>query len=349
MQPRRYTVVALLLAAMLVPSVAAKKPAPAKSKDGAAVNDGVAPKDAQWTLYCQAIGGPTHVEEAKAVKDKLAQIAPIKDWYVIHQESESVLYYGFYRTIDEKDAKDRKEGERAQRDRRTIAGMQDQAGNRIFEHVYFVPVAAPDPAAPPEWNLSNASGYYTLEIAAYKDNPRRKDAAVQAVRDARAQGIDAYFHHGETTSSVCIGAWPKAAIAGEEEDVAKGIVPDSKDPNETMLVLPQATSDLDQLKVHDAHDGRRIRTYAPGQRPVDPSLIAMMEKYPTHAVNGVTYVTKTQDGKQLEDPSFIVRIPRKASSLLAAPGQQQAAPQLLNPTASSTSEGGAKLKSLGDR
>jgi hypothetical protein len=296
----RALVAIVLIAFFVIPNLAARKPAPSKTENAA---DGVAPKDAQWTLYCQAIGGPAHVEEAKAVKDKLAKIAPIKDWYVIHQENESVLYYGFYRTIDEKDSKDKKEGERAQRERKMIAGMQDQSGNKIFEHVYFVPVAAPDPVAPPEWNLLNASGYYTLQIAAYKDSPMRKQAAVEAVQKARAEGIDAYFYHGETTSSVCIGAWPKAAVAGEEDDADKGIVPDSKDPNETMLVLPQVTSDLDQLKVRDAHNGQRIKTYAPGLRPVDPSLIAMMEKYPTHAVNGVAYVTKHADGTQAEDPS----------------------------------------------
>jgi hypothetical protein len=355
---------ALVLTGLLIlpvqPAHAAKKqPSNAEAKPAAGVP--AASGGAQWTLYCQAIGGPAHVEQAKAVKEKLVVTAPssMKDWYVIHQDNESVLYYGYYHTIsDPADAKDKaakKEAEKAQRDRKTIAELQDaSSGRRIFNHVYFVPIAAPNPEAPPEWNLTNAAAgaYYTLQIAAYKDDPRRKEAAVQAVREARQQGLEAFYYHGETTSSVCIGTWPKAAITeAADEDPEKGIVPASRDPNETMLVLPEQTSDLDQLKVHDAKDGQRIRTYAPGRKIVDPTLALMKEKYPTNAVNGVVYVTKTKDGDK-EDPSMIVTIPRTKSSLLAGQQENQPAPALLGGPAaqgSSSQQGGGKLPSLGDK
>ena len=357
MQPRHRTttktVLALIVtAALIVPSLAAKKPAgEAKEASGA--------KDAQWTLYCQAIGGPAHVEQAKAFKERLVAESPanMKEWYVIHQDNESVLYYGSYRTIstDTKDKADKKEAEGAQRDRTAIAGMTNSAGRKVFGHVYFVPIAAPNPEAPPEWNLMNATpgAAYTLQIAAYKDDPRRKEAAVQAVREARQQGLEAYYYHGETTSSVCIGTWGKSAISeSADEDPEKGIVPASRDPNETMLVLPEQTSDLDQLKVHDAKDGQRIRTYAPSRKIVDPTLALMKEKYPTHAVNGVVYVTKTKEGKEIEDASFVVPIPRAKSSLLAQqPGTAEPTPELLGAPAAqgSPAQGGGKLKSLGDK
>ena len=80
------------------------------------------------------------------------------------------------------------------------------------------------------------------------------------------------------------------------------------------------------------------------------ALAAAMEKYPTHAVNGVTYVTKVDGGKEIEDPSYVVEIPKPKASLLR---QQAQAPQLLAPpTPSQSSQGGAgggRLKSLGDR
>src|SRR5690242_5204198 len=57
------------------------------------------PTDAQFTLYCQAIAGPAHVEQANRAKDELIKLTGMKDWYIIHQEGQSVIYYGFYRSI----------------------------------------------------------------------------------------------------------------------------------------------------------------------------------------------------------------------------------------------------------
>ncbi len=307
------------------------------------------PKDAQWTLYCQAIAGPAHVEQANATKAALLKATPLKDWYVIHQETQSVIYHGFYRAIHEGD-RDKKDFERAQRDRRQIAAMTDRQGNRIFDQCFFVELDAPDPAAPPEWNLLNAPGYYTLEIGVYKDSPHRKEAAVDAVREARSRGIDAYYYHGETGSSVCIGSWPKSAVRGRADD-EKGIVPESNDPDESMLVLPQSLPDQQNLDIRD-RTGQRVSAYAPDYTPVDPSLIAMMEKYQTHAVNGETIVSTVEDPvthekKKIDDPSLVVKIPRAKSSILSAQQAPAPPPELAPPPKQST-QGGGKLKSVGN-
>jgi hypothetical protein len=324
----------LVLAALcLSPAVGA---APSKSK--AEAN---AAKEPQWTLYCQAIGGPAHVEQAKSAKEQLIKQSKLKDWYVIHQDTESIIYYGYYRTIN--DPKDKKESERAQRDRKEIGTLADASGNLLFDHCFFVEITAPDPTAPPEWNLLNAEGYWSLQIAAYKDSPHRKEAALEAVKAAREQGLPAYFYHGETTSSVCIGAWPRAAV--KEQDEANAGAPD---PEQDLLVLPQPLADQDNVVVRN-QDGKRVRTLAPRFEPVDPSMIAMMAKYPTHAVNGVTYVSKAKDPatgeiKEFEDPSFLVPIPRAKPGLLRA---QQPAPALIAPDPAPAT-GGGKLRSIGD-
>src|SRR4051812_30493234 len=70
-----------------------------------------AASDAQWTLYCRAIAGPDHVARANAVKDDLVKNSQMKDWYVIHEDDQSVLYYGYYRSTS--DPKDSKESARA--------------------------------------------------------------------------------------------------------------------------------------------------------------------------------------------------------------------------------------------
>src|SRR5205085_4678908 len=130
----------------------------------------------------------------------------MKEWYAIHQDAESVIYYGFYRSIN--DPKDSRETQRAQRDKKKIDSLVDAAGNRLFTQPFFVEVTSPDPAAPPEWNLANASqlgGYWSLQIAAYKASPARKEAAAEAVREARKRGVPAYYYHGEAPSSGCLG------------------------------------------------------------------------------------------------------------------------------------------------
>jgi hypothetical protein len=339
---------ALVLIALLIAPVFAAKKQPAKKNDPAAA----ATTPAQWTLYCQAFAGPAHVEQAKAVKDQLMVASAqrgLKDWHVVHQEGESVLYHGFYRTIAADDAKDKKEGQRAQHDRREIAGMMDAQGNRIFEQILFVELPAPDPAAPAEWNLINAEGFFTLQIAAYKDSPHRKQAAVDAVREARAQGVEAYYYHGDTTSSVCVGAWSRAAVREQEEASAQT---SESAQDQDILVLPMPLPNQEKIDVRNA-EGRRVKTYAPRFEALDPTLVAMMEKYPTHAVNGVTYISKvtdpaTKEIKEVEDPSYIVQIPKPKVSILR---QQAQAPELIAPPTptNSSQQGGGRLKSIGDK
>lgn len=326
----------LLSAALLVhPAVAARKPQADAKPSGP-------PGSARWTLYCQAIGGPAHVEQANNAKSELVRMTGLKDWYVIHQEGQSVIYYGFYRAIDE--SEDRKDAARAQSDRKLVDGLVDTAGNKIFSRCFFVEVSAPDPQAPPEWNLINADGYWSLQIAAYKDSPQRKQAAVEAVRAARAQKVPAYYYHGETTSSVCIGVWPRNAVREQDEAVAL-----ANDPNQDLLVLPQPMAENYQIR---NREGERVKAVAPRTEIVDPSLLAAIEQYPTHAVNGEVRTHVVEDpatGKQqtMEDPSFLVVVPRPSASLLRAERPRET-PLLLDPAGTAPKQGTGKLKSIGD-
>ena len=81
----------------------------------------------------------------------------------------------------------------------------DANGTRLFPAVILTKLDTPDPSSPPEWDLTRAAGAYSLQIAVFKDSPERRAAAVEAVRAARAGGYDAYYYHGPTASSVCIG------------------------------------------------------------------------------------------------------------------------------------------------
>jgi hypothetical protein len=309
----------------------------------------IPPKDAQWTIYCQAVGGVDHVDRAAAAKTALVKMTGMKDWYVIHQEDESVIYYGFYRSMD--DPKDPTETSRAKQDLHHLQNIVDGQGNKLLRQCLFVPLEAPDPAAPPEWDLANATGYWSLQIGAFKDSPLRKEAAVEAVRKARNMGIPAYYYHGDTTSSVCVGTWPEAAV--QRQSVAQY----NDQPDEELLVLPHPLPRSEHLDVRSRATGQKVQAVAPELEVIDPSLTAMMARFPTHAVNGNVMVRQVPDPAtgQIQDvptPSFLVVIPHKTDSFLnhAAPAQL-ASPALINPGGSSpggAGGAGGRLRSIGD-
>jgi hypothetical protein len=326
--------IAVIVLAVSLMLGAKKRPEPA------AADPSAPPADAQWTIYCQAVAGPDHVARANALKEQLIEVTHLKPWHVIHQEDQSVLYYGYYKTIN--DPKDKKETTRAKNDRQTIADLKDAAGNKVFGAAMFVEVSAPDPQAPPQWDLRNAPGYWSVEIAMYKEHPQRKQAAIDTVRDARAQGVDAYYYHGPTASSVCIGAWPKEAVR-EQESAAEY----NQDPSQDLLVLPQPVTDNTEFR---NRDGQKITTVAPRIEPVDPSLIAAMDKYKERSVNGEVYMRTVEDPvtkqqQQIADPVVLVRIPAPTGPSLLR--QSQPPPQLVTPVSPSQTPGAGKLKSIG--
>lgn len=284
------------------------------------------PAGAQWTIYCQTIAGPDHVGRANRYKEQLIQATGLNEWYVIHQDGQSTLYFGFYKSFD--DPKD-SESLRAQRDRKSVDGLTDRLGNRPFKFAFFVALDSPDPVAPPEWNLTNAVGAYSLQIAAYTGHPMRKQAAVDAVRAARTQGLEAFYFHGETTSSVCIGAWPEGAVKRSQE-VANARLTGPDDP---FIVTGVPLPDEAARNQRDSQ-GRPIRVEQEKFEIVDASLTAAMRQFPEHAVNGEVVVNTTVDasGRKVSRPasSFLVPIPRLADSPLS---NGTAEPEVARPAA----------------
>ncbi|HMB95099.1 MAG TPA: hypothetical protein VKK61_03590, partial [Tepidisphaeraceae bacterium] len=264
-------------------------------------NSPIYPKGAQYTIFCARIDGDLHVERANKLKNDLIAATGMKDWYVIHDNAQSLLYYGYYRTIS--DANDAAETTRAQNDRKKIDLMADKMGDRPFHGALFVALDAPDPSAPPQWNLVNALGAYSLQIAVYKDNPQRKEAAVETVREARAQGVEAYYYHGETSSLVCIGAWPESAVRINDANSAQG-----NDPEQPVMVLPQTKDpELDHAFEQSAEQAN-VRVVKPSVEILDPTLKAAMEKYPYNAMNGM-YTRRMVNGIEQYDSSLLVPIP----------------------------------------
>jgi len=321
------------------------------------------PKDAEWTILCATFSGPDHASQARAARTNLINQTKMRDWYIIHSQGQTTLYYGFYRAIN--DPKDQKESARAQSDRKTIAALADPAsGTRLFNVVILAKLDAPDPASPPQWDLTQAQGTYSLQIAVYKDNPDRRAAAVDAVRAARAQGYDAYYFHGPTSSSVCIGAWPQSAVHERNDFNVKG----QNDPLAVPLVTAGSLPTLAEGQQYTTPDGKPMNVVSAKYEILDPKLLATMKQFSTHSVNGVErpVVFDPRTGQKrlaAPHPSFLVKIPHNAqppAPIIAtapdpirpnidaqpAPQDQSAPPPAVRP--SSTSKGG-KLKSIDDR
>jgi hypothetical protein len=307
---RRYAIACLALLALA--SCNTDHPAdgnvnfkPSAAGPAAAVNDTPAiPKDAQFTIYCRNFSGDTHVQDSQQAQQILLASTNLKKWYLVHASDHSTLYYGFYRTNDAHDPKDPEEGKRAITDQNTIRAITDSQGMRIFSEALIVNIDAPDPLANPAWDLTRSKGMWSIEIASFANTPDRKERAVQAVRDARAQGIEAYYYHDKVASSVCVGSWPPEAVVVIEAGQ------DNPNPDQPLFVTPNGASPA----VEQALAQQGIRSVAPHVDIVDPTITQTFQKFPDHATNGYSRTDPTQidpltkEAKVIEK-SFLVKIP----------------------------------------
>jgi hypothetical protein len=246
-----------------------------------------APRDAAFTIYCRDFTGMNHAAVAERVKQQVEQVSGLDDFYLVRGESRTVLYHGFYTTFDP--AVDRREAERARKDRQRLESLVDQARNlKIFPRTVFEPLDRPDPPAPPEWDLHNATGYWTLLVATYAGHPSSKQAAIDSVREARQQGYEAYFLHKDGQSHVCIGTWPMEAVKrgksmfeDNQEKETRGQVNPYDPPIKFLSVGP-----IDpRLKELRDDRGRPLEFYEVRVEILDATLRQMYEKL-GYSVNG---------------------------------------------------------------
>ncbi len=244
-----------------------------------------------WAIRCLALRGPNRFTLARNYTEALKQVANLEPKLVqtIHHAGESTIYYGRYRR--RYDA--RKDAEFYRPNNLGDLNLIRQLSLTIQD-----PVTGPRPVWPfqmatmdtlptgrttrTEWLLTNARGHYSLQVGVFYDTEqmrRRKFAAEEYCKLLRAEGREAYYHHGQINSSVCIGAFPERAIQTfKREDPLTGIL----------------------------HVTARI---------VDKDMLALQRKYPRNVHNGRIFYEITRDqrtGEKIRDPhtSFAVEIPR---------------------------------------
>ena len=169
-----------------------------------------------WTIECLELPGPDHQTHATAIADVLRGTDGIdpEKVRVRHADDGSRVYYGRYlRRIDRlRGIRDIPEALR--RDLEMIKELYDDRGRRIFLGARMVPMPIED-KGPPEWNLENVEGEYTLQVAVFfaaPEVPDFKQAAVSCARELRASGYEAYYHHGRSKSIVTVGVFGPGAV-----------------------------------------------------------------------------------------------------------------------------------------
>lgn len=226
----------------------------------------------------------------------------------------------------------------------------------LFPRALFVPLDSPDPDAPPAWNLTNAPGYWTVQVAAFT-GPDRKRQTVDAVKQARDQNIPAFYYHGPTVSSVCVGSWDRAAVKIPDFMVGPGNqdfdreATRNKDRDVVLNLTGDPMAPGDSSK--KGGDGNQMRTLEATAEIVDPTLTKTLEAYPAQAVDGYDVQLKGTDKNgqivMRTRPAMIVMIPRAtkdAAPTAGSPQTNEPAPTLLNPTARDESLG-ARLRGIG--
>jgi len=290
--------------------------------------------------------GTGHIQRSEQLKAQLLRESGMRDWYVMHEQGASLIYHGFYTEIDSTvtDKAAQIDAARARRDRQQVEAMElPGTGKRIFPRAVMVKLDSPDPDAPPEWNLANSPGYWTVQIAAYANSPERKRTAVDAVRAAREQGIEAYYYHGDNYSSVCIGSFGVDAV--KETEVFLGNTSDDASIIVSNMNLP------DSLVGMRDSEGKAVAVRKDKVEIFEPRIRQLLETYREHSTNGlVDMVTvtdpQTQKKRQVARPSLLVRIPRDLRDVGQADGQQDV-PQLLDPSGRQNQNLGTRLKTLG--
>jgi hypothetical protein len=244
-----------------------------------------------WAIRCRTLSGANRFQLARNYAEALKKVDGIKPdlVQVFHEADESTVYYGRYRRVY-----NAKSGaESFQPDHLADLELIRHLSTNVPEPVLGSRVVWPFRNATmdtlpmgrgqhPEWHLSNAPGYYSLQVAVFYNTEgmrRRKYAAEEYCKLLREQGEEAYYHHGPVNSSVCIGAFPKEAIqTSQRQDALTGII--------------RVTSKI-----------------------VDENMLALQKRFPHNLHNGSTFYEIIRDpktGKEYRDPhtSFAVEIPR---------------------------------------
>lgn len=269
----------LLWPAPLALLVAASAAAPARAEDE---------ETDEWTILCLAYKGPDRMQRAASAAASLKKVRGLRESNVSVQDADGAakVYYGKYRKSASLFSKEKKFRPDPTDDLKLIRDLSVQmpdTGQIVWPFRLATLVALPPPVRFPQWELTKADGYYSLQVGVFYNTDsfkKRRYAAEEYCKLLRDEGMEAWFHHGPENSSVCIGSFPREAIESvREKDSFTG-------------------------RVHFLN------------RIVDEKMLALQKKYPHNLHNGAVFYEVNRDratGRETKTPhySFPVVIPGK--------------------------------------
>jgi hypothetical protein len=156
--------------------------------------------DDVYSIRLIVITSPDHVQWAQTFKEHTERETGWMGLYVLVKGDFSELYWGKYPSR-----------EAAEGDLRRAKSFRTRVGIQAFPAADIVPIPGTD-IGPPEMNLANAKGVYTVLIATFHDVPERRRFAVDNCKDLRQKGEEAYYYHTSTQSIVTIGSFDASAV-----------------------------------------------------------------------------------------------------------------------------------------
>lgn len=173
----------------------------------------------EWTILCLEARDQNRVKNSDALVSALKQVRQLdaSKAYVVHGDHVSAVYYGSYYRRPDRAGERETFGPEVKRDLQFIRSLSAGA-SQPFLGARLVAKPTPDPGRP-EWHITKCPGKYTLQIGVFYNTAtfdERKLAAVQWVEQLRKEGVEAYYHHGETRSSVTVGSFGEQDIQREQ-------------------------------------------------------------------------------------------------------------------------------------
>jgi hypothetical protein len=216
--------------------------------------------ESAWGIRCAALRGQERRRLAENRAAALKQVRGLKPELVLVFDSgdESVVYYGRYRRGYDTAKNEPLFKPDARADLDLIRSLSITAdGKDSWPFRYATMEELPAARSPhPEWDLASADAYWSLHVAVFYNDEtisNRRYLAEEYCRELRGQGVEAYYHHGATNSSVCVGLFPAKAVQDvSETDPLTGV------KRVVNRIVDERLLALQRQFTHSLQNGRRI-------------------------------------------------------------------------------------------
>ncbi|HSW44625.1 MAG TPA: hypothetical protein VLM89_03535 [Phycisphaerae bacterium] len=221
----------------------------------------------KWTIRCLHAEGPEHQLQAGLLADHLRKVRELRADRIrlVSTSNDSTIYYGQYVKVPSPETGRLIFPPEYLRD---LAVIQRTTYNGQQYFRYAKPELLETgsvTAGIEQWDVANAKGRYTLQIAVFYNTPtftERKEASEQYCKLLRQDGFVAYYRHEPARSFVFVGDFDESDIVKTPEGFKAG-------PRVEKLIRQR-----EEEFRHTLENGYKIKRKAPdGQMVVPPSML----------------------------------------------------------------------------